>query len=389
MSVVISSTPVDRSRRTEVVGACIISAAGSLPLHLMSFMVALAAIDGLLPVERAGWINSFFFAGLLAATVALPLLGFKRVTPLWPIVGIFAVIVSLWVGTVRGTTLLLGGWVMVGAVCGALHFLGSTSAASYQDRHFVFGLRLALVLFAAAIVIGGAGLVGGFRSYGDAALVLGIGFTSACFVGLLWYRPPPVPDQAQPTTSGLVAAAVEDHRRWHGLGITALFFAGQPGFAAYAAHLALSHGIEAAGLPAVYAGCKAAGAVVLLKWGSSARSGVPTLRVGAALAVAVLSMALARDLVVFAVGLLIWEIAVNVQSTRLQATVVAHHPSHSGPWLPAAIAVGAGGGPAIFGALLGHGMGHWFVAYSVLSGLLPAAWVLHRARAGLAPGSSS
>ena len=166
---------------------------------------------------------------------------------------------------------------------------------------------------------------------------------------------------------------VTTHReagRWYGLAIAVLFYAGQPGFMAYAAHLALSHGIAAEGLPAVFAVCKGIGAAVLLKWGANARSGSPTLKVGAVLAVAIVAMASAHELAVFAFGLLLWEMAVNVQSTRLQAMVVIHNPSHGGLWIPAAVAVGAGLGPAIHGALLGRAAGEWFVAYSVISRIL-------------------
>jgi hypothetical protein len=386
LSVVGTTNLVDRSRRKQVIGACVVSAAGSLPLHLMSFMVALSVIDGLMPVDHAGWISSCFFVGLLASTVALPMLGFKRVTVFWPLAGVLVVVAALWAGVAHGTVFLLGGWISVGMVCGVLHFLGSTSAASYPDRHFVFGLRLALVLFAAAAVIGGAGLAGGFGSYADAATVLSVGFTFACLIGLLWYRPPPAQSLGMPQT---LAVPMRGSERWFGLAVAVLFYAGQPGFAAYATHLALSHGIGAAGLPAVYAGCKAVGAIVLLRWGANARSGVPTLKLGAVLGVAILSMALAHDLAVFTFGLLLWEIAVNVQSTRLQATVVSQSPSHGGLWLPAAVAMGAGLGPVVYGALLGRAAGHWFVAFSVLSGLLPAAWIVHRTRTLVAPGSCS
>jgi len=373
-------------RRQEIVGACIVSAAGSLPLHLTSFTVALAAAEQRLPIDRAGWISSCFFTGILATTIGLPMLGFKRVTAIWPLACVIAVCLALRLGATQGPDVLLGSWVVVGTACGLLQLLGSTSAASYPDRHFVFGLRLALVLFAAAAVIGGAGFVGGFESYASAVTVLGFGFALACLVGSYWYRPPPKAGAGPPSAS---AAHLPRGERWHGLAIAILFFAGQPGFMAYAAHLARSHGIAVAGLPLIWAGCKVLGAVVLLRWGANARSGVPTWRLGVVLGVSIVAMAFAHDLAVFAFGLLLWEIAVNVQSTRLQATVVSINPAHGGLWVPAAIAIGAGIGPAIHGALLGQAAGRWFVAYSVVSGLLPAIWILHRARARVAPGLSS
>ena len=373
-------------RRREIAGACMVSAAGSLPLHVASFMVALAAAEGRLPIDQAGWISSCLFAGILVSAVCLALCGLTRVTASWVAVSVIVVLVALYAGTTQGRMYLLGGWLVVGLSCGVLHFLGSTSAASYVDRHFVLGLRLALVLYAAAAVIGGAALIGGFRSYAVAATVLGIGFAAACLVGLIWYRPPPIVIASSSKLSGVPSIRGE---RWHGLAITVLFFAGQPGFMAYAAHIAVSNGVSVAGLPVVWACCKGLGATALLKWGAHTRSGPPTFKLGLMLAVAVLAMTFAHNLAAFAVGLLLWEVAINVQSIRLQATVVTLHPWHAGPWLPAAIATGAGIGPVIHGALIGHATGHLFVAYSVLSGLLPAVWILRRASARVVPGPSS
>ena len=257
-----------------------------------------------------------------------------------------------------------------------LLYVGSSSAASYPDRHFVFGLRLALVLFAAAALIGGAHTLGGFATYRSAATTLAVGFALACCIGLVWYRPPPVIYRGAAATP--VLGNVD--QRWDGLLVAVLFFAGPPGFMAYAAHLAIANGVASEELPAVYACAKAVGAVALLKWGASARAGVPTYKLGLLLGLAVAAMAAAQEVVLFSLGLVFWEIAVNAQSTRLQATLVNQQPSRAAMWLPAAIAIGAGIGPVIHGALLGEAAGHWFVVYSVLSGLLPAAWILCRAR---------
>jgi hypothetical protein len=139
----------------------------------------------------------------------------------------------------------------------------------------------------------------------------------------------------------------------------------------------------------VYAGGKAIGAVALLKWGANARAGVPSYRLGLVLGFAIVAMATAREIVLFSCGLVLWEIAVNAQSTRLQATLVNQQPSRAAMWLPASIAIGAGIGPVIHGALLGRTAGNWFVVYSVLSGLLPAVWILHSAEAARASDSSS
>lgn len=385
LSAASSATAAAQLSKPEVVGACIVSAAGSLPLHMMSFMVALAIAEGRLGIGEAGWISSCFVAGIFTATVALPLAGFQRVTTIWALMGVVVLATALWLGEGYGAAYLLGGWVAVGGVCGTLLFLGSSSAAAYSDRHFVFGLRLALVLFAAAAVIGGAHAFGAFATYRGAAAALAVGFALACCLGLVWYRPPSAIDReasASPMVRNL-------DRRWDGLLVAVLFFAGQPGFMAYAAHLAIANGVPSAELPAVYAAGKAIGAVALLKWGANARAGAPNYKLGLLLGLAIVAMAAAQEIVLFSCGLVLWEITVNAQSARLQATLVNQQPFRAAMWLPAAVAIGAGVGPVIHGGLLGQTAGHWFVVYSVLSGLLPAAWILHRTAAARASDSSS
>ena len=102
----------------------------------------------------------------------------------------------------------------------------------------MFGLRLALVPFAAAAVIGGADAFGAFATYRGAAAALAVVFALACCLGLVWYRPPSAiyrEASASPMVRNL-------DRRWDGFWFAVLFFAGQPGFMAYAAHLAIANG---------------------------------------------------------------------------------------------------------------------------------------------------
>ncbi|MGO4395729.1 hypothetical protein AB4Z46_30665 [Variovorax sp. M-6] len=352
-------------RKAEVVGACIVSAASSFPLHLMSLLVALVALDGRLPIERAGWISSSFMLGLLAGTVGLPLSGVTRVTPFWAAAAPVIVGSGLGLGAFVGGAYLLAGWVIVGAAAGMLSLLGSTAAATYRDAHFVFSLRLALVLFSSAVAIAMGAALGGFRSYGNAVSVLGIAFAGACAAGLVWYRAPePRARSREPRQ--------DTRRRLYDLLIVALFFCGQTGFSSYAAHLAIANGIDAGSLPPVYAFCKTAAAAILLRLGLSGRSVAPSLWLGALLGMAVVSMALSTGFAQFAVGLLCWEIALNLQSTRMQATIVSRHPAFAGAWIPAAVAFGAALGPVAHGLLLSVTGGMWFVLYTVASGMLPA-----------------
>lgn len=370
-----------------VVAAAAISAAGSIPYHVMSFIVALAATDGLLSVAEAGWIGGLYTAGTLVATILLPLAGARRVTRLPLIAGLTLLAGALAWGTLaRSTAALLGGWFVAGLVGGLYAFLGSTAAAASPDRLLAFGTRLGLVLLLAAAVIGGAHLSGGFRSYGHAVLVVGVGITVVTLAALKSYRAPSLaagrPAQA---ASGIEQAG----GGVGGLVVAALFFAGQTGFYAYAILLALRNGVSGEDLALIYVAAKLVAAGVVLSWGTRERVGAPTAAMGMLIALAVVTVAVSRDVSMFAAGIGVWHIAVNVQSTRVQAVAVACDPVRLGRWLAAAMAIGATSGPVAHGALLSVGAGAWFIGFTVLSGALPWAWSrqVNRSPRATAPGA--
>jgi hypothetical protein len=348
-----------------MIGACVLSASGTLPLHLMSFVVAFAARDGRLPVAQAGWIGSAFWLGMLGSTVALPLAGIRRVTVGWVVTVPLVVCAALALSIADGGTSLLIGWLIVGGVAGLLAFLGSTSAAGYRDPGFVFTLRLALVLLSSAATIGLAGALGVLNSYVEAIQALAGSIFVVCAIGLVWYRPPPN------ELASNRAAAASPGRRIE-LAIAALFFAGQSGFSVYAAHFAITNGIDTALLAAAYAGCKVAAAIVLLKWGPIVRAGGPALWLGGILGIAIVVMASSSSFAFFAAGLLGWEVALNLQATRMQTTIVSRNPAFSGVWIAAAIAFGASIGPAVHGLMLSVDFDRWFLLFSVASGFVPA-----------------
>ena len=75
---------------------------------------------------------------------------------------------------------------------------------------------------------------------------------------------------------------------------------------------------------------------------------------------------------VFGAALVAFEVVVNRQSTRLQATVAERHPRLAGTWLPACVAGGAACGTAIHGAAIAAGPSMALVAFRVAAGIAPA-----------------
>lgn len=351
--------------------ACLISAAGSLPLHMMALIVALAISEGEISIAHAGWISSSFMAGLLIGSVGLPMAGATRVSARASAGVTAMLIVALWAGATLGGPFLFAGWVTIGTGCSVLNLLGSTYAAARNDRRMVLGLRLALVLLASAALIAATDLLTGFGSYRSTVAVLGAAFAVFALVGVPFYKPPV-------DTPILAPRARSTGRvRFGGAAVVVLFFLGQPGFNAYSAYIAAANGIDSTTLPIAFAVCKAVAALALMRWSLRPKQdSAPTLLLAFLLAAAIAMMAFSTFLASFVAGLLLWEIAVNLQSTRLQATFLAGNPRFAGPWLPALIAVGAGLGPAIHGWAIAEGAGLAFVALSASTAFLPVLWVV-------------
>jgi hypothetical protein len=97
------------------------------------------------------------------------------------------------------------------------------------------------------------------------------------------------------------------------------------------------------------------------------------LLIGTAIA-ALLCMALTNAALVFMVGVLLWEISLNVLSARLQAAVVNDNPTQAGVWLTAAVFLGASVGPSLHGLSLQLHAGSIFLGCACLSALLPFVW---------------
>jgi hypothetical protein len=360
--------------------ACLLSALGSFPLHMMALVVALAIRDGIASVEHAGWFSASFMLGLLAGSVGLPAVGVTRVTKRSCAVAVGVVASGLAAGALVPGPAAFAGWIAVGAGCSVLNLLGTTFAAGHAHRQQVLRVRMAIVLLGAAVLILLSQVTGGFGSYASVVAVLAASIVLLCALAIGWYVPPssvsarragPAPGQRR-----IPAAAIA---------VVILFFAGQPGFTAYAAHIAATHGIGIDVLPFAYAACKGAAALVLLQLSAeSVRRAAPAAALSLLLAVAIAAIAFATDIVPFVLGLLAWEIATNLLSTRFQAALLARHSAFAGPWLPALIAAGAGIGPVVHGWAIGAHLGLLFVAFSIFSAFLPALW-LRDPRAGTTP----
>jgi hypothetical protein len=349
-------------------GASLLSGAASLPLHLMPLVVAILSSQGRLGVVQAGWIASAYMVGQLVGTLALPGLRFSRLSKAQAGVAAATILAALaWSSLLAGAALVLP-WLVVGLACGALQFLGASTAAAAPDRASAFAMRLGTALLVSGIAITALQLADGFASYSSLVVALGVFFLVLLAVGIALYRQP---DAGASTQATPVAAG----KAKSGLVLVFLLFLGQTGFWAYAVQqvgqsgVSLSHGAYAIAL------CKATAGVFLLARRTRNKGGPDVLVPGLVVLCAVLLMATAWNAIAFVAGLLAWELAFNLLSARVQALVSQHNPAYVGRWLTAAVFLGAAAGPAIHGIAISANAGWLFIAFACASAVFPWLWL--------------
>jgi hypothetical protein len=357
-----------------LIGASVLSAAGSLPLQILPFLVLSLVMEGRVDIAYAGWVGSAYLIGMLSSGLLLPAFKVTRLTRWHALGAMGAIVVSLALSIGSNLLpLLLLLWFVVGFACGGLQFLGATTAAAAPNKPQAFALRLAVVLIVASGVIVALALFGGQKSYSAFAYFLIGAFVLAACTGLTLYRTIP----ATPPGAAAGAGAAPAQRSWSGLAVVFAFFAGQPGFWAYAMQSASQRNLDLRDAAFVIAASKIISAVVLVyssKKNPQASGLLGLVGLGCAVAAGIVAMTYSSVVAAFFVGFLLWELALNVLSARLQGIVVAASPGHAGVWITGAILLGAATGPIVHGAAIGVGIAPVFVAYAALSGLFPFFW---------------
>lgn len=362
-----------------LVGASVLSAAGSLPLQILPFLVLTLVSEGRLDIAYAGWVGSAFLIGMLSSALLLPAMGVSVLNRWRALLALSAIVVAIAASIgARFLPVFLALWYVVGLACGGLQFLGATTAAAAANKPQAFALRLAVALLVASAVIVLVSQMGGQKSYTLLAYCLMGSFTLAACVGLGLYRQTRTVQPIASNTNPLAAV-----RSWSGLIVVFAFFVGQPGFWAYAMQSASQRGLDLVGAAFVIAASKTTSAVVLLYSSKKASPSTATrtlLGLGCTVAAGILVMTYSWLVMAFLIGFLIWELALNVLSARLQGVVVAASPGHAGAWITGAILLGAATGPMIHGAAIAGGVEFAFITYAAFSGLFPFFWVLTRAK---------
>lgn len=373
-----------------VFGASLLSAAAALPLHLLPLLIAAVIAQGRLPVAQAGWVASACLAGQLVASVTLPILGFTYLKRSHAAIAIAMLLVAVLCSSLPFAGSLLLSWFVVGLACGNLYFLATTTAAAQPNREAAFALRLSLTLVVSGLAIFALQLAKGFNDYAALAVQLSLVFAVLTLLGLWMYEPPePNANVRTPSKNILIKpAVVPGQGHWYGLLVVFILLVGQPGFWAYAVQNVQQRGVALQHVAYGIAFCKLAAGIWLYansKYRAKTQAkpllAIDLLLPGLVLVIALLCMSLATVAVLFMLGVLLWELSLNVLSARLQAAAVNDNPARAGVWLTATVFLGASIGPALHGLALQLGAGYVFVVYACLSALAPFVWLQLKAKA--------
>lgn len=356
-----------------LLGAILLSAAGSLPLHLTPLILVVLIADGRVSIAGAGWVTSAILAGHVFSSLTLPILKISMMHRISVLCAILILLLGLATTALSDTISIYLGWYLVGVSCGSLMYLGTISASHYRRTTFAFSIRLGLVLILAGAVTSGLLVSDALTSYQTLLTALILTFCVICGIGILFYKPIAFDTQL---------AAQIDRCRWSTPQITGLIslnilFVGQGGFLAYVIYRASDRGMTLADTTWAIVAMKIVAGVWLA---SAANFKLRTkqqdrlLEFGVLLAIGVATASYTRDPTIFFLSLLIFEIAFNTLSARFQARIAELNRHLAGQWLTAAVLLGAACGPPLHGVALTTDLAFYFLLLSVCSAILPAIW---------------
>ncbi|MGI9492926.1 MAG: hypothetical protein ACR2QF_11060 [Geminicoccaceae bacterium] len=354
-------------------GAILLSAVGSLPLHLIPLILVTLIADGRVSLAEAGWIASAILLGQLLSSLTLPTLKITVVRRMPAFGAALLLLAGLAMTTTTGPIGLYLGWFVVGCSAGVLMFLGTVSAAHYRNTTFAFSMRLSVVLCLAGSMIAGLLISQALGSYSALLTMLLLIFSLLLTLGLLLYDP--VTRVAKPIDEGRA-------RRWHTpqiLGLIALFilFIGQTGFLAYVAQGAIDRGMTIAEsiwaivAMKIVAGIWLAGNAI---HGAANGRRHRLLEFGILLAISLCVASQTTMPLILLLSLLTFEIAFNTLSARFQAALANANRHVAGQWLTATLLMGAAFGPPLYGAAIGANLGFYFILFALCSAIIPAIW---------------
>jgi len=364
--------------RSSFRGACILSAVGSLPLHIMPVLIASAIMAERVTQAQAGMLAAMYLLGQLLITTVLPLLSVRQLRSSSAIYAcvVLVAIISLSVH-ISGRMLFLN-WFSIGICCGLLSYLGSTAAAAVENKSIAYAFRLGVTLLVSGCTMLIFYNIDKFAGFSQLMGSLAVVVTILSMVGLWFYHPTSLTAMKKITIS--FESVFLDNTRW-GLLYLFLFALAQVGFIVFAIDSATHRGIGIGDALWAFALCKIFAAVFLFVRRGKKRKysnfhstifSIPFLLLGCLL------VASTETLLLFMLGMLLWETSGNLMSSAFQASIVEINPSVGGMYLTSVLLLGSAIGPLIHGALISANSQEIFYCFVAISVFLPLVWDRHR-----------
>ena len=352
----------------QLVGACLLSAAGFLPVHILPVLVAVLVAEGRTSAVEAGWTAAAYMIGQLVAATGLPLIQQGALRWQHGCAAGALLLLGLVASAHGGTAVLVGAWFVVGTASGILFYLATMFVVGFRDVALALSLRVSVSLLASGLALAGVQILSGSSGYGELVQGLTVCFATVLLLALVLYGAGATLAPAKERPAGKPAGSLA-------LGVLYLLFAGQIGFWAFAAQNSPSLGMAMPEMLLSLAACKIVAAAVMFPLAYRERSRAMSggfLLPGVVLAAGLLLAAGAQLPTAFVAGILLWEIGFNVLSARLQTKAVQIDRWYSGAWLTAAIFLGAATGPVLQGHAVAGGLQNVFIGFAVASALFPA-----------------
>ena len=364
--------PAGRPRH--LVGASLISAAGSLPTHLLPVTITAVVAGTSVSPEMAGLIASAMLIGQLLSSLGLPLLRVSLISRLWAAAVSLALLAGMVLSGADGILLLLAGWFAVGLCCGVLLFLGTVSAAHFARPSLAFTLRLGVVLVLSGACTGLIQITEAAADYGTYLVWFGISIAAVLAAGNLLYAPiPPVPQKHDAPGGGRFTGKMAA-----GLIAAYVLFVGQTGLVAYVLFSAGERGMDLHSAAWAFAAGKVGSGIWLVAASRIAKPGSSALRMavlGVLVAAGGYGMSVAGTIETLFGFLIVFQISFNSLSAQVQGSIAATGPQVTGRWIAGTLLLGAASGPPLHGWAIGAGLEPQFVLFAVVSALLPALWM--------------
>jgi hypothetical protein len=372
-----SSIPEKRAAFFPLIGASLLSAVGSMPMHLAPFVTVAMIVDARTSVAGAGWVWSVAQLGEITTALLLPLLGLQGISRKAALLTAVALMIGLMVAAARVQIALFLGWFLIGGCCGLFKYLGVVAASRASRLSFAFSLRLSVVLMLAGSMSAVLATFGAGASYQVVLFQMGAAFAAVLLIGLVLHRS--VPDELLTARKGdsKAGTSIPYAQAITGMVVVYFFFVGLSGVLVYVLHQAVQRGMVFEEAALGLAATKVSVGLWLLL------SGIYDLRNGrhdrfvfqsAILVLSTIAIHYSRDRLELFAALLCWELAVNGLSAKLQAAVVRAAPHFAGRWLNVSILLGAATGPVINGYVTAIGWDALYVILGAITAFAPAVW---------------